>query len=452
MPVSIPAPEPIERDEDLFLVFTRSEKPRDRWRVGTESEKFAVHGEDLSPLVYEGPQGIEGIFAHLTERHGWTPQAEFEGGPAISLVRGLESITLEPGAQFELSGAPHASIHETAAAFDAHMAELGTLPASFDLRWLGVGFHPFAKQSDLPWVPKLRYGIMREYLPTRGSMALDMMRRTATVQANLDYSSESDALRKLRVAMKITPVVTAMFANSPFAEGARSGDVSRRSRVWLNMDPDRSGLLEFVWSEKASYRDYVEWALDVPMFLVKRGSRVLKNTGQTFRSFLRDGFEGERATQGDWETHLGTLFPEARLKRTIELRCADSQNGALTSALPALWKGLLYDDQVLHALEAKTASLSFAEVMRSRAEVPAGGLRGTLGGEPLQGWAEALLDHATTALDRADLRNGRGESESIHLARLASLIERGQSPGDALLEKVANGPGFGASVLEHCAV
>ncbi len=404
--------------------------------MGTEAEKFGVHRNGGSPVLFEGEAGVRSILFELCDRHGWFAEREHEGGDVIQLRRGDASITLEPGAQLELSGAPLSTIHQTCAEFRGHMAELHHISDELGIVWLGLGFHPFARQADLPWVPKLRYGVMREYLPTRGTRGLDMMRRTATVQANFDYESEADASRKLRVALALSPVVTAMFANSPFVEGKATGERSHRAAVWLDVDPDRSGLLPFAWSESFGYRDYVEWALDVPMFLVKRDGKVLRNTGQTFRAFMRDGFSGARATRSDWTTHLNTLFPEVRLKNTLEVRGADSQPTSMVCALPALMKGVLYDDEALAAAEALVAGLDHETAAAARAGVAKDGLHATMAGKPLVEWARALLEIAEGGLARLGNLDRQGRDERIHLGRLSALVAEGRTPADALLAEI----------------
>jgi glutamate--cysteine ligase len=373
----------------------------------------------------------------LVERFGWAPTSEYAGGEVISLWRGHASITLEPGGQLELSGAPFASIHDTHDEWAQHIEELREVGDPLGIAWLGLGFHPFARQSDLPWVPKLRYGVMRDYLPTRGSMGLDMMRRTCTVQANLDFGSEADAMRKLRVAVALSPIITAMFANSPLYEGGLGSERSRRALVWLNTDPDRTGLLPFLWSGKPSFEGYVEWALDVPMFLVKRESKIVHNTGQTFRAFMRDGYAGIEATAEDWFTHLGTLFPEVRLKKTIELRGADSLPYALTPALAALSKGLFYDEQALTKAEALVSSLDYDAVQGVRREVAQQALSAKLGGRPLGEWAVQVVSIASEGLTRLSARSPspRG-SEALYLHPLETLLARGQTPADALLARL----------------
>ncbi len=422
--------------DDLLAPLHDAEKPRSRWRVGTEAEKFGVRRADGSPIPFEGRDGVRTVLLELADRHGWFPEREHEAGEVIALRRGDASITLEPGAQLELSGAPLTTIHQTCAEFRGHMAELRDISDELGIVWLGLGFHPFARQADLPWVPKLRYGVMKHYLPTRGGHALDMMRRTATVQANLDYDSEADAARKLRVSLALSPIITAMFANSPFVEGRATGERSHRAAVWLDVDPDRSGLIPFAWAEDFGFRDYVEWALDVPMFLVKRDGKILKNTGQTFRSFLAEGFSGARATRSDWTTHLNTLFPEVRLKGTIEIRGADSQPTAMVCALPALLKGLLYDDRALDAAEALVSGLDHDTVEAVRPAIARDGMRAALAERPVAEWAREVLAIAEDGLRRLGHLNREGRDETIHLRRLSALVGDGRCPADALLDEV----------------
>jgi glutamate--cysteine ligase len=279
---------------------------------------------------------------------------------------------------------------------------------------------------------------MREYLPTRGSMAAEMMTKTTTVQANLDYASEEDAMRKLRVGLRTQPFITAMFANSPWQEGRRSGFRSYRAHVWLHMDPDRSGLLPFAWKDHARYLDYVEWALEAPMFLVKRGSKVYHNTGQTFRSFMNDGFQGVKTNYNDWVVHLSTLFPEVRLKSTLEYRGVDAQRKEMSFALPALWKGLLYDDQSFSRLEALVDSWSYREVERHRESLARHGVRTRFLGREVADWAGEILEIAETGLKRIDDRNDAGEDETILLAPLRNLLEQAHCPADILLEEISD--------------
>jgi len=437
--------------DDLLAPFYAAHKPRPRWRIGTEMEKFGIL-IDGGPLPYEGEASVMGVFERLIERHGWYPEREYSAGEVISLRRGAASVTLEPGGQFELSGAPHETAHQTSSEFLGHMAELFDISEEFGITWLGLGFHPFARPQELPWVPKQRYAIMREYLPTRGSMALDMMRRTATVQANLDYSSEEDAMRKLRLALRLSPIVTAMFANSPLAEGRVTGERSRRARVWLNMDPDRSGLLPFMWKAGPTYADYVQWALTVPMFLLKRGNDIVRNTGQTFGDFMKNGFEGHRATRADWDMHLNTLFPEVRLKNTIEVRGADSQDTSMVCALPAVWKGLLYCDEATSKVEALTESLRFEDAQGCREDVADHALLARLSGREIAEWAWEVLEIAESGLERCSNLDAEGRDESIHLTSLKKLVGQKKAPADLLLAQLEGADDFRQTVLEHARV
>ncbi len=430
---------PLRTSEDLLELFRASEKPRSEFRIGTEAEKFAVDSDSGAPLQYEGPHGITRIFAALVAL-GWREERETPDGPVIALLRDKASITLEPGSQLELSGAAVVDIHQTRVELDQHLTELAPISKEMNLTWLGVGFHPLAKQSELGWVPKQRYAIMRDYLPERGSGGRDMMQRTATVQANFDFSDEADALRKLVICLKLAPLVNALGANSPFSEGRLSGFKSRRGQVWLNMDPARSGMLPaLLRAHQPGYRDYVEWALDAGMFLIRRHGVPVHNTGQTFRDFMDNGFEGERATFGDWKTHLNTLFPEARLKSTLEVRSSDSLPARLGCAIPALFTGLLYDEQALAEAESLARELDVDALLQARPALVKHGLEAQVGGRPMRALAERILELAEGGLSRRNCRNARGEDERVHLRPLTSLVQSGKTPADALLEGLNEG-------------
>jgi glutamate--cysteine ligase len=426
--------------DDLEQIFHEAEKPPERHRVGAEAEKFGVDARTLEPIPYLGPRSITAIFERLRTEHGWSSVTEAEGAPVIALVRGDSSITLEPGAQLELSGAPWSDVHAIQREFVDHFSEIAGISSALDLRFYSMGFHPTAKPSELPWVPKQRYAIMRDYLPTRGRRGRDMMQRTSTVQANFDYDSEEDAMRKLSVVTKLAPAFQAMTANAPFIERRVSSLKSERLDVWLHMDPSRSGLIERLWSSKRpSYRDYVEWALDAGMFFIKRDDRPLLNTGQTFRDYLSNGFEGTRATLGDWVRHLATLFPDVRLKTTLEVRTCDALPEDLTMAVPALFTGLLYDEAALAAAEELSAHVSFEAALASRSEIPRTGLQGRLGERSLQSLAERLLEIAGGGLSRRARRNEQGDDESIYLRPLVALIAAGQAPADRLRGRLEPG-------------
>jgi glutamate--cysteine ligase len=448
-------PNAIITDPDqLSEVFRAAEKPREAFRIGMEAEKFGVYHASRGPLDYLGGQGVEGIFKFLIERFGYTPYTETETGPVVALHRGTASITLEPAAQVELSGEPHVDLHLVRREFDAHLAELCEVSQAFGVRFLHIGFHPIAKPSELPWVPKRRYPVMAEYLPSQGARGLDMMQRTATVQANLDYSSEADAMRKLRVLLRLSPMIGAFTMNAPFIEGRQSPLRSERQDVWQHMDPRRSGTLPQLWEKpELRYSDYIEWALDAGMFLFYRGERLYRNTGQTFRAFLRDGFEGERATLEDWKLHLGTLFPEVRLKTTLELRCCDCLPPDLAVSIPALALGLTADDRALDAAEAVAQQLRPVDAPRVIADAQRDGLAAQIGGQRLGTIAERVLDAARGGLQRRARLNAAGQDESCYLTALTTLIDQGLTPADALLGRYrASNVSVTEFVTQYCCV
>jgi glutamate--cysteine ligase len=429
----------VETEEDLLFPFHESVKPEEMHRIGAEAEKFGVDATTGAALPYEGERSVVTVLEALRDRHGWKPDREGPDEPLIALTRNRASITLEPGAQLELSGAPLENIHQICMEMCGHLAELRDISAELNLTWLGIGFHPFATQDELPWVPKPRYPIMRRYLPTRGKYGLDMMRRTATVQANYDYASEEKAMRALRVSLRLSPLTTAMFANSPFYEGKLFGGKSYRARVWLDVDPSRQGLVRGVLERGRSFSDYVSWALDAPMFLIKRKGEVFENTGQTFREFMKHGSRGHRATRGDWELHINSMFPEVRLKRTLEVRGADSLPANLLCAVPALWTGILYDARALDEADAFSESFTHDELTALRPHIAEQGLGATFRGKPLAEHAERLLDIASGGLGRRARLNKNGKDERVHLERITALVSRGKCPADALIEGLGDG-------------
>lgn len=431
-----PKAQPIRSVDDLVGIFYEAIKPVSGRLIGAEAEKFGVDAKTGAPLPYRGERSVLSVLEALVDRHGWYPDRETPDGPLIALLRAGASITLEPGGQLELSGAPLENIHQTCFEMSGHLAELRDISRELDIAWLGVGFHPFARQADLDWVPKARYGVMQRYLPTRGEHGLDMMRRTATVQANFDYTSEEEAMRALRLSLRLSPLTTAMFANSPFYEGKMFGGKSFRAKVWLSVDPSRQGLVPGVLKEGSRFHDYVEWALDAPMFLFKRGTRYIENTGQSFRSFMRHGFGGEQATFGDWETHLNTVFPEVRLKKTLEVRGADSLPAHLTCALPAFWTGILYDEKAFDEAEALMEGVSHEELVALRPSVSKDALDAVFRGERLAVAANKLVEIAAGGLSRRGRLNRNGKDEREHLNGIAALVEKGQCPADVLLAAI----------------
>jgi glutamate--cysteine ligase len=446
-------PPPLEGEEDLFNVFHGAFRASSRY-VGIEAEKFGIYA-DGRPLHYADDDhhpGVQTIFRELVARYGWVAEAEKPGGPPLALVRDGASITLEPGSQFELSGAPLEDVHRVMAEVDTHRRELASLTSAPGLHFVGLGFHPLARQDDLDWVPKSRYPIMREYLPTRGKYGLDMMRRTATVQANFDFTSERDAMRKLRVALAAQPLVTALFACSPLIEGVRRPIKSYRAQVWLDMDNDRAGLLPFAWKPDATLRDYVEWALDVPMFILKRDGQVIRTTGHTFRRFMKEGIEGHRATAADWESHLKTLFPEARLQKTLEVRGADSVPARYSAALPALWLAVLYDDECLTAFESRLVPFGHDAWQAARPNIVEEGLAARIGDTTVGALARELLPLVDKALARRARTNDQGQDERVYLAPLHECAADDRSIGDLVLGGwVPSQPDALASLLERAA-
>jgi glutamate--cysteine ligase len=435
-----PAAEPVRSVDDLLNEFHASETPREDWLIGAEAEKFGIDAVTGAPLEYEGPRGVLRIFEELITKHGWQPVSEVEGGPTIALHRGKGSVTLEPGAQFELSGEPMHDLHQVRQELDCHMAEIADVSAKMNLAWLGIGFHPLARLDQLPWVPKQRYGVMRVYLPTQGDGALNMMQRTATVQGNYDFCDEEDALRKLRVMLRLSPIMNTLTANSPLKEGHLTDYKSFRADVWTRMDPTRSGLIAPLWQDKhLGYLDYVEACLDAGMFFFKRDGEMIPNTGQTFRQFMTDGFEGQFPTIEDWRSHLSTLFPEARLKRTLEVRCFDSAPRPLATVAPALCTGLLYDEKSLAQMEELTAGWDWESVERMRPVLAKEGLKATLLGRSVRDIGERVLEAAWDGLARR-ARTGRDElDERVYLMPLMQRFDRGRVPADDISDGYAVG-------------
>ncbi len=418
--------------DDLVAHFQRGNKTRDQQRVGLEHEKIGVALDPdggVRPLPYEDAPGrpqIRTLLQGLIEKD-WQPVRE--GDNVIALRRAGASVTLEPGGQFELSGRPQPTEVECSAELDEHLRELLPLAESSGVAFLGCGFRPLGTWSEVPYMPKGRYRVMREYLPTRGALGVEMMKRTATVQANLDFVSEADAVAKMRLGIGLGPLVTAIYAASPLVDGKDSGYKSYRASCWLDTDPDRCGILPFMFREDAGFRAYAEWALDVPMFFVYRHGTYTPAGGLTFRRFLADGAGAERATLADWELHLSTLFPEARLKQYVELRSADAGPLPMIRALPALWRGLFYSDDSRAAAWALVADLSIAEREELRREVPRHGLQTRLRGRPLAPLCAEMLRIA-----QAGVRALGGGPGVEALEPLLAATQAGRCPADDILD------------------
>lgn len=431
--------EPIRTRDDLLAVFYEAAAQTQAPRIGPEMEKTGIHPADLSPVNYEGV--VMNVLVDLAAHHGWATHRERDGGPIISLEKDGASVTLEPGGQLELSGAPAADVHAIDHETRTHMRELADVSARLGVQWLGIGFHPFATREDLHWVPKARYAIMRDYFPTVGRYGVDMMLRTCTVQTNLDYRSEEEAMRMMRVSLAIAPLTTAMFANSPWVEGKPFGGVTMRGLVWTDVDSSRTGLVPALWKKNARFDDYVDFALSANMFIIKRGADATGNTEQTFADYIREGKDELFATQNDWRLHLNTLFPEVRLKRTIEIRSADAQGPKHVSALHAMYAGLLYDDRARDELEALVEPWTYDEVVALRPRIWREGLGTPFRGERLAQVASKVLDIAKGGLARRARKDAKGRDEWVYLESLASLVSRGLTPADELAAEIGTGEG-----------
>jgi len=418
---------PLSR-EDCIAFVRRGEKPREAWKVGTEHEKIGVYADDFSPVPFEGPRGIGAFLLEIAAADAWEPIRE--GPNVIALMKEGARITLEPGGQLELSGAPLRTIYETCEEFHAHLRLVESVSKRFGIIWLALGIRPHQSVSEVPKMPKQRYVIMRDYLPSRGVLALEMMHLTATVQANFDFSDEADMRSKMQVAMGVTPIVSALFANSSIAGGRVTGYASRRVRIWQETDPDRCGLQPFVFAPDFGYADYVDWALDIPMFFIVRGGNYLPLEGMPFRTFLEQGYQGHRASVADFELHLTTLFPEVRLKQVIEVRGADAVPSPLTCALPALWKGLLYDPEARAESWELVHAWSFGERVEFLAEAARAGLAAKMCGSRAVDLASALVDIAERGLERIGDTGRSGDNETSFLEPLRQQLRIGKSPGE----------------------
>jgi glutamate--cysteine ligase len=409
-------------------------KPPAAWRIGTEHEKFGFRLSDLRRPPYEGPDGIGALLAGL-QRFGWQPVQE--KGKTIALDLNGASVTLEPGGQFELSGAPLETLHQTCDEVHTHLAQVKTVAGELGLGFLGLGFDPKWSRAEIPMMPKGRYDIMRRYMPTKGKLGLDMMLRSCTVQVNLDFGSEADMVRKMRVSLALQPVATAMFANSPLTEGKPNGFLSFRSHVWTDTDPDRCGMLPFVFDHGFGFEAYTEFALDVPMYFVYRDGAYIDASGQSFRAFL-DGklpaLPGERPTMKDWEDHLTTLFPEVRMKRFLEMRGADGGPWGRLCALPALWVGLLYDSQALDEAAELVADWTAEEREALRREVPRRAMATPFRGGSVGDLAERVLAIARGGLERRGRAGSNAADETEYLEPLDEIVARRRSPAEDILE------------------
>jgi glutamate--cysteine ligase len=421
----------IESKTQLIEWFEAGNKPPEAWRIGTEHEKFAYRIDDHAPLSYDSRPGIRDLLEGM-QQFGWKPVFEGDNVIALSGENGA-NISLEPGGQFELSGAPVETLHQTCDEVHEHLRQIREVNKDLGVAMIGIGFHPSLRREDAPWMPKGRYKIMREYMPKVGTMGHDMMLRTCTVQVNLDFSSETDMARKMRVGMALQPIATALFANSPFREGKATKYVSLRSHVWTDTDPDRSGILPFVFDDDFGFEHYVDYALDVPMYFVARDGKYIDASGQSFRDFLAGNLPalpGEKPTMGDWEDHTTTLFPEVRLKRFIEMRGADGGPWRRICALPAFWVGLLYDGEALDASWDLIKDWTADEVTALRNEVPAAGLKTPFRNRQIIDIARETLEIARVGLKNRARKDFWGQDETHFLATLEQIVDSGITPAE----------------------
>ena len=424
---------------DLVAYLEAGCKPVEQWRIGTEHEKFAYRLEDNRPLPYEGPQGIRRILEALP-RFGW--DLVTEKGLPIALTDGTGcSITLEPAGQFELSGAPLRNIHQTCGEIDRHLEQVKAIAAELGIGFLGVGYQPKWPLADMPWMPKGRYKIMRDYMPKVGTMGLDMMLATCTVQVNLDFDTERTMVQMFRIGLALQPIATALFANSPFKEGKPTGYLSYRSHVWSDTDPDRSGMLDFVFDGSFGFERYVDYMLDVPMYFVSRGGRYIDVAGQSFRDFMEGrlpGLPGQYPTEDDWVDHLTTAFPEVRLKRFLEMRGADGGPWNRLCALPAFWVGLLYDTTAREAAWDLVKDWTTEERDYLRNHVPRLGLKTSFRGGTVRDIALAALAISREGLCQRGMEDGVGLDETKFLNPLFRIAESNFTAAEELLAAYAN--------------
>ena len=426
---------PIESRADLIEGMARGAKPRAEWRIGAEHEKHLFHKGPLRTVPYEGEDGVRALLEGIRQRTGWHYFYDRDNPIGLRNLTPVGGISLEPGGQFELSGAPHENMHQVAAELSSHLEDCRAVGGPLNIHFLSLGTTPVWSVADMPRMPKSRYGIMTPYMDKVGTLGTSMMYRSATVQANLDFSDEADMVKKLRVSVALQPIVTALFANSPFLDGKPSGYLSFRSLIWLNTDRARTGMLPFAFEQGFGFERYADHALDVPMYFVIRNKEYVNVAGESFRAFLEGKLPqlpGEKPTKKDWEDHLSTLFPEVRLKQFLEMRGADMGGEAHVNALPALWVGLLYDDQALDAAWEHVKQWSVEEMAALRNAVPRTALKTEFRKCPLSDVAASMVANAREGLKR------RGLGEEVFLAPLEETLELGKTQAERWLDRYHN--------------
>jgi glutamate--cysteine ligase len=445
---------PVEGVKDLIAHLERGAKPdRSTWRIGTEHEKFGFYKKSHTPVPYEGANGIGALLNGIADKFGW--ERVYEGENVIALTKDKASITLEPGGQFELSGAPLEHLHQTCNETGTHLTQVREIADGLGIAFLGLGTSPKWSMAETPVMPKGRYKIMRAYMPKVGRLGHEMMFRSCTVQTNLDFASEADMVKKFRVGLALQPIANALFANSPFTEGRPNGFLSYRGHIWTDTDPDRSGMLPFVFEDGMGFERYAEYALDVPMYFVYRDGQYVDCSGQSFRAFMKGkmpALPGERPTLKDWEDHLTTIFPEVRLKTYLEMRGADSGPWSRLCALPAFWAGIFYCDAALEAAWSLVKSWTTEDREALRRATPALGLKAPIRGASAREIAQAALAIARQGLKSRARLDAMGEDETHFLTELDDIAETGVTPAERLLERYhAEWGGDVDRVFEACA-
>ncbi len=429
---------PIERRDELVDWIAQGVRQKSQFRIGTEHEKFAFTLEGHRPVPYEGQRGIRTLLEGMQHLLGWQPIMEGDNVIGLFDVTGGGAITLEPGGQFELSGAQVETVHQTSRELMAHLAQVREVAQPLHIGFLGIGMTPSWSRAEMPKMPKGRYRIMTAYMPKVGTLGLDMMYRTCTVQTNLDFCSEADMVKKLRVSIALQPLATALFANSPFTEGKPNGYLSFRAEIWRDTDKDRTGMLAWAFEDGMGFERWVDYALDVPMYFVKHGDEYIDVAGRSFRDLMAGklpGLRGAGATISDWANHISTIFPEVRLKRYLEMRGADSGTLPNLLALPAFWAGLLYDDVSLDAAWDLVKPWTAEQRQQLRDAVPKQGLAAMIGGRTLFAIATDVLKLAGAGLARRQRFDGSGRDETHFLDVLEDRLARGTTPAQELLDK-----------------
>lgn len=427
----------IESRHQLVETLSRGCKPKSDWRIGTEHEKFTYYSDTLAPVPYFGPRGIGTLLDKVQSETAWQPYRDGANVVGLNNPLGGGAISLEPGGQFELSGAPLATLHETCVETNDHLRMLRKFTGPMGIEFLGLGVTPTWTLDEIPQMPKSRYGIMAPYMEKVGTLGTSMMFRSCTVQVNLDFASEADMVKKLRVSLALQPIATALFANSPFLEGKPNGYLSYRSHIWRNTDPDRTGMLAFAFEDGMGFERYVDYALDVPMYFIIRDGQYIDCAGESFRAFLKGELPqlpGEIPMVNDWEDHLSTLFPEVRMKQFLEMRGADGAPWQGICALPAFWVGLLYDDTALDAALDLVKDWTANEREALRAEVPRSALKTPFRSGTVYDIAKKAVEISRAGLVARNCRNWEGADETIFLKPLDFILETGKTPAEHLLD------------------